>query len=230
MASASATANRRPLIDRRVGRPTWEIAQLFPCQGEWTEDAFLGLESVCGDQVRIELCQGFVEVLPVPTLSHQLIVAFFYELLQAFTRAHAPGLVLFSGIRVKLSAKAKKPQFREPDVLYLKKENQHRCREEYWEGADLVMEVVSGDAKDRARDLVTKPVEYARARIPEYWIIDPDERFIRVLTLRGKVYKLHGEFGPGMQATSVLLPGFIVSVNEMLEAGRRMDNKGSQRT
>jgi len=63
---------------------------------------------------------------------------------------------------------------------------------------------------------VTKPREYARARIPEYWIIDPEKKLIRVLTLQGQSYHVHGEFGPGSQATSVLWPGFAVSVDAVL--------------
>ena len=49
-------------------------------------------------------------------------------------------------------------------------EHADRMAEEYWRGADLVMEVVSGGEDDRRRDLETKVAEYARARIPEYWI------------------------------------------------------------
>jgi Uma2 family endonuclease len=74
----------------------------------------------------------------------------------------------------------------------------------YWEGADLVMEVVS-DA-DRRRDVETKRFEYARAGIPEYWIVDPSELRITVLHLTGDHYVVHGEFTPGGRASSALLP------------------------
>jgi Uma2 family endonuclease len=110
----------------------------------------------------------------------------------------------------------KKGNIREPDVVYMKAENARRRRNEYWEGADLVIEVVSPDHKDRERDLKTKRQEYARAGIPEYWIIDPQEKVIRVLTLEGKAYKVHGDFGPGTRATSVLLPGFALDVDKAL--------------
>jgi Uma2 family endonuclease len=49
-----------------------------------------------------------------------------------------------------------------------------RVTDEYWEGADLVMEVVSSHDEDRRRDLVVKREEYARAGIAEYWIVDPE--------------------------------------------------------
>jgi Uma2 family endonuclease len=121
-------------------------------------------------------------------------------------------MVLFSPLDVKL----KKGKIRKPDVLYMKDEHAHRRHNEYWNGADLVMEVVSGSASDRKRDLKDKPRDYAQGGVPEYWIIDPEEECIRVLTLRGKAYKVHGIFRPGEEATSVLLPGFAVSVDAAL--------------
>jgi Uma2 family endonuclease len=201
------------------GRPTWDIAYLFPSQGNWTQDEYLGLENHSGGHTRVELFDGRLEVLPVATQTHHLIIAFLLKALTAFTKNHAPGVVLFSGIRVKLPSKKEKPQFREPDLVYMKVENAARRHEEFWEGADLIVEVVSGNAGDRRRDLVVKPKEYAAARIPEYWIIDPDNKVIRVLTLNGTTYKVHGEFHPGEQATSALLASFTVSVDAVLAGG-----------
>ena len=74
------------------------------------------------------------------------------------------------------------------------------------------MEVVSSSDDDRSRDLETKREEYAQARIPEYWIVDPEVGQITVLTLDGETYVVHGEFKRGEQATSKLLPGFAVDV------------------
>ena len=49
------------------------------------------------------------------------------------------GEVLFAGVRVRLWP----GKFREPDVLFMRAEHAGRITDEYWEGADLVMEVVS---------------------------------------------------------------------------------------
>ncbi len=202
------------------GRFTWEVARWFPAQGSWTEQDYLNLESVCGHSIRAELSRGHLEVLPVPTQTHQLISAFFYELLKAFAQARAPGTVLFSGIRVRLKGR-KNNGYREPDVVYMKAANAARQHDAYWEGADLVMEVVSGDQQDRDRDLIVKPREYAAAGIPEYWIVDPEQQVIRVLTLARKTYRLHGDFRAGDQATSVLLPGFTVAVADVWAAAEK---------
>jgi Uma2 family endonuclease len=57
-----------------------------------------------------------------------------------------------------------------------------------------------------------------------YQIVDPQERRIIVLTLDGDEYRVHGEFGPGETASSVLLPGFSVSVGAVLAAEKGRNN------
>jgi len=80
------------------------------------------------------------------------------------------------------------------------------------------MEVVSGAVSDRYRDLIEKREEYARAGIPEYWIVDPEMKRVTVLTLAGDSYAVHGEFGQGEEAASVLLAGFGVGVTAVFAA------------
>jgi Uma2 family endonuclease len=192
------------------GEPSWEVAYLFPTQGNWTEAEYLALDT----NRLVELSNGCLEVLPMPTVLHQLIVRFLHAALEAFVAAHVPGIVLFAPLPVRLWP----GQLREPDILYLKPERVRDVRRQP-EGADLVMEVVSPGTENRERDLETKREEYARAGIAEYWIVDPEEKRITVLTLDGRAYRVHGEFGPGTQATSVLLAGFAVAVDEVFAAG-----------
>src|SRR5438067_2311726 len=190
--------------------PEWEVARLFPARGDWSIEDYLDLST----NRQVEFCRGHLEVLPPRTQSHQLILGFLFRALQAFVQAHTLGEVLFAALPVRLW----RGKFREPDVLFMRVENAHRRHEKFWDGADLVMEVVSPDPKDRKRDLVTKRREYARAGIPEYWIADPQEQRILVLTLSGDAYQVHGEFGPGTEASSLLLAGFVVPVDDVLDA------------
>jgi len=135
-------------------------------------------------------------------------------MLNAFVRGHVPGEVSVAPCRVRTLP----GKYREPDIFYVRPERV-RDRNEPTEGADLAMEVVSGDPDDRKRDLEEKRDEYARARIPEYWIVDPQERRITALTLDGVTYRVHGVFAAGERATSVLLANFSVSVDEVFAAG-----------
>lgn len=195
----------------KKGEPAWEVALLFPNQGEWSEEEYLALDT----NRLVELADGFLEVLPMPTLLHQLIVKFLHRLLDAFVVARGQGEALFAPLPVRLGPR----WFREPDIVYLRPERMKKLRGQP-EGADLVMEVVSEGAENRERDLETKRAEYAEAGIAEYWIVDPEEKRITVLTLDGKTYREHGVFRPGATATSVLLPGFGVPVEQVFAVGQ----------
>lgn len=192
------------------GEPTWEVALLFPPHGEWSEQEYLALST----NRLVELSDGRLEVLPMPTSFHQRIVEFLYACLNAFVLAKARGEVLFAPLPVHLWS----GKYREPDLVYVRP-GRIPSPNTQPEGADLVMEVVGGGSEDRKRDLVTKRQEYAKASIAEYWIVDPQEHHIFVLTLEGQSYREHGIFGPGTQATSVLLPGFAVDVAATFAAG-----------
>ncbi|QDU86994.1 hypothetical protein Pla175_03480 [Pirellulimonas nuda] len=189
----------------------WELATLYPQQGAWDEVEYLHLTD--GSNRRIELTGGVLEFLPLPTLKHQTLAGFFYHALLAFVTKHDLGVVPFPPIRVRSPA----GQIREPDALFLSKANSRWLHNRVFEGADLVAEVVSGDAKDRKRDLVTKHAEYAQAGISEYWVIDPEQRVVLVYKLTGAEYALHGRFESG-EADSVLLTGFALDVEALFAA------------
>jgi Uma2 family endonuclease len=146
----------------------------------------------------------------MPTILHQRILFYLVKLLDAFARAQELGEALPAGVRVRLW----EGKIREPDIVFMKAEHRSRITALFWHGADLVMEIVSDSESDRHRDLVEKRAEYARAGIPEYWIVDHPEGRITVLALEGAEYTEHGVFARGEQATSRLLPGFAVDVTE----------------
>lgn len=194
----------------KKGMPVWEMAYLYPFQGEWSEDSYLNLHT----NRLIEFDNGFLEFLPMPTLAHQLMVLYLYRVFDVFVQERGLGRVLTAPLRVRLWAK----KYREPDIIFLASKRLEKTKGDYPDGADLVMEVVSGGVDDRYRDLVEKREEYAQAGIAEYWIVDPEQKRITVLHLSGKKYGVHGEFGEGERATSPLLDGFEVEVTAVFAA------------
>lgn len=196
----------------KKGTPVWEMAYLYPLQGEWSETSYLNLHT----NRLIEFDNGFLEFLPMPPLAHQLIVLYLYEMLKQFVQTHDLGRVLTAPLCVRLWHR----KYREPDLIFLASERLKKMEGDYPDGADLMMEVVSGGVDDRYRDLVEKREEYAQAGIPEYWIVDPQEEKIIVLTLAGESYREHGIFTPGQAATSVLLDGFGVEVTAVFAAAQ----------
>ena len=147
----------------------------------------------------------------MPTELHQLIVLFLYRRLFDFVTYRRLGIVVTAPMRVQVAA----GRFREPDIVFMLTQHADRRGNRFWRGADLVMEVVSEDDPDR--DLVTKRSEYAQAGIQEYWIIDPRDQSIVVLTLdhAANAYVEAGRHASGDTVRSVLLDGLSVPVSEV---------------
>lgn len=191
--------------------PAWDIARLFPFQGQWDEGDYLSLDT----NRLVELTDGFIEVMPMPDMRHQLCLDNLVESLKNFAKPRNLGRVLFAPFSVRIRPN----KFREPDLMFMLAEHSERMGGKFWEGADLVMEIVGADAASQERDREKKRADYAEAGIPEYWIVDPQTHRITVLKLQRSAYVVHGEFGNGQMADSSLLPGFDVNVDDLFASG-----------
>lgn len=187
--------------------PAWDVARLFPPQGGWSEEEYLALP---GNHLT-EFDHGRIEVLDMPSELHQLLVAHLYRVLLEFVGASGLGTVLFAPFPIKLW----EGKIREPDVVFMRREHASRRHDNYWWGADLVMEVMSPD--DPKRDSEIKKREYAIAGIPEYWLIDPAGQTVTVFVLDGTAdrYSVHGVYESGQWAGSMNLSGFLVDVQAL---------------
>jgi Uma2 family endonuclease len=200
-------------ITAPILRMVWpdDVAEidLAPLQGLWREDQYLKLTNQTNRL--IEFTDGVIEVLPMPTREHQKILAYLYRSLFTFIQSIG-GLVLFAPLRIQV----RPGKFREPDLLVLLNEHDPRNQDQFWLGADLVVEIVSPDKPER--DTKEKPRDYAEAGIAEYWIVNPLDETITVLTLHGHAYHEHGIFHRGESVMSALLGGFELGVDAILNA------------
>jgi len=186
--------------------PVWDLALMYPLQGHWSVDDYLALDT----GMLVEYMEGFIRVLPMPNVLHQLIVKLLFRLLDDHVSARGLGEVLVAPLPVRITP----DKYREPDIVFLRPGRIPDIHG-HPSGADLMVEVVSPGKENRDRDYVEKRREYAAASVAEYWIVDPLERKITVLTIDGKEYREHGVFDCGEIATSVLLPGFQVNTGEV---------------
>lgn len=198
-------------IKSKPGDPVWELATLKPLQGEWTVEEYL--ELTLGTNHLIEYNEGVLEFLPMPTRTHQEIVFLLCTLLKQFLEPEG-GDAWVAPIRVRLAQR----KFREPDIAVFLDTTDKRAADDYFDGADMVVEVVSPDKRSHKRDYEQKRQDYARAGIPEYWIVDPKARTITVLKLSKNQY-VGGAVGEGEVASSTLLNGFTVDVNSVFMHG-----------
>jgi len=189
------------------GEPVWELARLYPSQGYWSEHSYLNLDT----NLLIEYHDGLLEFLPMPSIEHQRIVQALLLLLQAWSEEKG-GEVLMAPMPLHTADK----KYREPDLAYVSDPADLRAKDRSLDSAELVIEVVSEGSENRKRDYEEKREEYAGAGIPEYWIVDPEEKLITVLSLREGKYIEHCKAKLGQQAESALLKGFSVDVSKVL--------------
>ena len=185
------------------------VLDLAPLQGLWTLEQYFTLTDA--SRRLLEFIDGSLEVLPRPTDRHQVISRLLLFALFAYVQPRG-GTVLYAPLRLQIRA----GKFREPDLLLVRDAQDPRRQNRFWLGADLVVEIVSPD--DPERDTQVKRSDYAEAGIAEYWIVNPLDESLTVLTLAGQTYREHGVFRRGQQARSALLPDLTVSVTEVFEA------------
>lgn len=164
------------------------------------------------DGPRIELYDGEVWEMPSATAAHQHIALNTAMLFREYERraggrvAIAPLDVIFSEYNVV-----------QPDVLYFVEERvplmkadkrpKHR--------PDVVVEILSPttEGNDKGRKLRM----FARYEVPEYWMIDIDERAIEIRSLRGDFYVVTVKASGDDVVTSPLLPDFSFAVSRLFE-------------
>ncbi|HNB53524.1 MAG TPA: Uma2 family endonuclease, partial [Anaerolineales bacterium] len=105
-------------------RPTYEIAELFPAQGNWSEEEYLALDT----NHLVEFSHGELEVLDMPSDFHQLILGRLFFAVSLFLRQHKIGFVRFSALRVRLWP----GKFREPDLIFMSTAHADRIGEKFW--------------------------------------------------------------------------------------------------
>ncbi len=186
-------------------QPAWGVALLYPSQGQWSKYDYLDLP---GNRL-VEFDNGRIEVLPLPTIRHQIVSMNIAMPLSLFVDDHARGTVLFAPMPLQIAPL----KFREPDVIFtLSTAPQESADDKYLDSAELVIEIISEGPENRKRDLVDKRADYAAASIPEYWLVDPESQEVLVLQLRGSEYVESGTFGMPDVVQSTAVPGFEIPV------------------
>jgi Uma2 family endonuclease len=167
------TGHRHGILDHERGHRKNEERQM-PMQSAriWTLDE---LHSLPEDGNRYEVIDGELFVTPAPTDLHETIAARLTRVLDPYVEREGLGYVY----RPRAVFRVQRRSEVEPDLM-VRLPNATAGRS--WEDAPipaLIVEILS--PYTRRRDQVQKRAFYLRSGVPEYWVIDPDERTVRVV-------------------------------------------------
>jgi Uma2 family endonuclease len=197
--------SRKP---KRLKKPTIEIVTLFPEQGEWTEDDYFDLPET---NHFVELSDGKLEIPDMPGTTHQKVVFKLAKIIDEFVSKNSFGEIGLAPLPTRLW----EGKVREPDIIFMSSAHTDRINEDFWGVPDLVVEVLS--KSNSQTDRKKKFVEYAKAGIPEYWIVDTVQKIVEVFALDRDTYILFGKWGMGEIIHSKVLANFEISIDSIFD-------------
>lgn len=158
---------------------------------------------------RYEIIDGELLMTPSPKTMHQIIIGRIFRILSEFAEEHDAGKVFIAPYDVVLS----KHDIVQPDIIFVSKEGSGIITELNIQGSpDMVIEILSPSTKER--DLVLKKKLYAAFGIKEYWIVDPENEKITLLTLGKEGYVAQKAIGI---VKSLLLKGLKIDIAKLFK-------------
>ena len=164
------------------------------------------------DGKRHEIIDGEHYVSPSPNTKHQGVLLQLALLLRTYVRAHRLGKVVVAPYDTVLS----NVDVVQPDILFISAARMHLITKANLQGSpDLVVEVLS--PSNRGYDETLKRKRYAHFGVAEYWIVDPEEEWLRIHRRPESGLSQVAELRSGDVLTTPLLPGFSLAVGEIFE-------------
>ena len=157
---------------------------------------------------RYELIEGELIMVPSPNFEHQRISGNLEFLLRSFVHEKNLGTIVHAPLDVHLGEDVV-----QPDILFVSKARSKIITEEEIRGApDLVIEILSPVTSER--DQTYKKTLYARHGVREYWVVDPEEKTVEVLTLGKAGFESSGVYRKMDSLKSAIFPGLTINLSD----------------
>jgi Uma2 family endonuclease len=139
----------------------------------WTYDDFCAL--IREDQ-KADLIDGVIYMASPENIDASRLFGWLTAVMSTYVEEKQLGEVFGSRVACRFDDRSAP----EPDILFVRQEHADRLRYGGVEGApDLVIEIVSPDSVER--DYEDKRKQYQKYKVPEYWIIDEEEKSVLLL-------------------------------------------------
>jgi len=179
-----------------------------------TSAAFRELEFPDDDLFIYELINGQLVKKSAPKPLHQLLSQRIEFALAIYLKENPAGQYFHAPVDVFLD------EFNtvQPDICFLSTERGFLIdlNEGIMGTPDLIVEILSPGSLRYDRGV--KKELYEQFAVKEYWIVDPNNRALEIYVMRGNAYASHGIFEAGDKASSALLSGFELDINELFKS------------
>ena len=172
----------------------------------WTYEEYYQLD----DDRRYEIIDGALREAPAPETWHQSWVGELHIILQKHVKRRKLGKVFLAPVDVVLDPE----NTVQPDIVFVSTAHLGLIQKRAIFGVpDLLVELVSPSSV--RRDRYDKKALYARFGVKEFWIGDPANRSLEILTLKNGQYELHGSAEEKGKVTSLVLTGLEFDLTEI---------------
>ena len=159
-----------------------------------------------------QLIAGQLVMSPGPSTSHQRISTNLLRALLPYVEEHGLGTIFHAPSDVRLSEK----DIVQPDLYFIKTEREHLIGPQYIEGPpDLLIEILSPSSA--YYDLKQKKNLYELHKVPEYWIVDPEDHTVEVYLLEDDTYGIATRYTENQTVSTTQIKGFSMDVNRIFQ-------------
>jgi Uma2 family endonuclease len=172
----------------------------------WTYEEYCLLD----DDQRYEIIDGELLMAPAPDTWHQDWSRKLFRLADRFVTQNNLGEIFYAPVDLVFDPE----NTVQPDLVYVATANVGIIQRRALFGTpDLIIEIVSPSSV--RRDRYDKKEIYARFGVKEYWIADPANKALEILTLKVGRYQLHCCAEEKGKLTSLVLAGLEFDLAEI---------------
>lgn len=196
-----------PVLAESKFEESWRALQKLdhPYLLHWSNATEADYEEISNEDFKCEFIDGVLIVHSPATLDHERITAFMLRLLANHAERNRLGQVYGSNAVMQIRLR----RF-SPDISFLSTAGESRIMDGRVIGPmDLVVEVLSSST--RAYDRGEKLEKYQEGRVPEIWLIDPDEQRVDAHVFASDQYRSTTLRTGRLDSAS--LPGFAMLVD-----------------
>ena len=179
------------------------------------------------DGKRTEFVNGQIITMAEASPLHVVIIKLLQKLLDKHIESLQVDLETYSGVGIEIPRVDRENNVRDPDLIVCEQEQWlsmlHLTKAIFAAGNPPALAVEVASPGNTKRDTVDKRFEYALAKVPEYWIINPVDGYVLVLDLDldTNEYREIGEYRGSELISSPLFPTLKVSAETLLIPVRR---------